>query len=147
MTSVKKGQAVKVKLWGGAQWLSAKVNEIAASADPVTRTFTVKVALDNLKIPLGTTGATVFLSAPAGLEAMTLPTSAVWLAAGKTSVWTVDPASMKVRAQVVQVSGVHDNQVISSSGLEPGQQVVTAGVHVLSGGQRVTYYKAAGEQP
>jgi hypothetical protein len=54
---------------------------------------------------------------------------------------------MKVRSQAVQVSGVHDNLVVISSGLEPGQQVVTAGVHVLSAGQKVTYFKAAGEQP
>ena len=78
---------------------------------------------------------------------MTLPTSAVWQSAGKSSVWIVDPASMKVRSQPVQVSGVHDNLVVISSGLEPGQQVVTAGVHVLSAGQKVTYFKAAGEQP
>ena len=98
-------------------------------------------------IPLGTT-ATVFLSASsASLEAMTLPTSAVWQEAGKSSVWIVDPASMKVRSQAVQVSGVHDNLVVISSGLEPGQQVVTAGVHVLSAGQKVTYFKAAGEKP
>ena len=147
VAAVRQGQAVKVKLWGSAQSLSAKVNEIAASADPVTRTFAVKAALDDLKIPLGTT-ATVFLSSMStGLEAMTLPTSAVWQAAGKSSVWIVDPTSMKVRSQPVQISGVHDNLVVISSGLEPGQQVVTAGVHVLSAGQKVTYFKAAGEQP
>ncbi len=147
VSAVRPGQAVKVKLWGSGQSMSARVHEIAASADPVTRTFSVKAALDDLKIPLGTT-ATVYLSASSsGMDAITLPTSAIWQEAGKSSVWLVDPASMKVRSQAVQVSGVHDNLVIISSGLEPGQQVVTAGVHVLSAGQKVTYFKAAGEQP
>jgi multidrug efflux system membrane fusion protein len=33
------------------------------------------------------------------------------------------------------------NEVVVASGLEPGMQVVTAGVHVLSPGQKVTVYK------
>jgi hypothetical protein len=42
---------------------------------------------------------------------------------------------------------MQDNTVVVSSGLRPGQQVVTAGVHVLSEGQKVSYFKPAGGQP
>ena len=42
---------------------------------------------------------------------------------------------------------MQDNTVVVSSGLRPGQQVVTAGVHVLSEGQKVYYFKPAGSQP
>jgi hypothetical protein len=38
---------------------------------------------------------------------------------------------------------VDGNEVVVSSGLQPGQKVVSAGVHVLSPGQKVTVYGAA----
>jgi multidrug efflux pump subunit AcrA (membrane-fusion protein) len=78
---------------------------------------------------------------------MALPTSAVRQEGGKTAVWVVDPNSMTVKSQAIEVSGIQDNMVVVSSGLQPGQQVVTAGVHVLSEGQKVSYFKPAGGQP
>ena len=45
------------------------------------------------------------------------------------------------------VTGLRDNlqfegyEVVVASGLQPGMQVVVAGVHVLSPGQKVTIYK------
>jgi RND family efflux transporter MFP subunit len=144
---IKAGQTVKVKLWGSNQWTQAKVHEISASADPVTRTFAVKAAIDDMKIALGSTATVVVNQTATGSNSITLPTTAVRQEAGKSSVWIVDPASMSVRSQPVQVGGVQDNMVIISSGLQPGQQVVTTGVHVLSPGQKVTYFKPGGEQP
>jgi RND family efflux transporter MFP subunit len=143
VSSLKLGQSVKVKAWGGEQLASAKLNEMSASADPVTRTFAIKAALQDMRVPLGST-ATVILDGEPVTAAMLLPTSAIRQEAGKTSVWVLDPASMTVRSQVVEVSGVQDNAVTVSGGLQPGQQVVAAGVHVLSPGQKVTYFKSAG---
>lgn len=143
VAGLKTGQAVKVKAWGGEQLLAARLNEISASADPVTRTFTVKATLQDMKMPLGST-ATVVLDGQAASAAMLLPTSAIRQEAGKTSVWVLDTATMTVRSQAIEVGAIHDNAVTVSSGLQPGQQVVTAGVHVLSPGQKVTYFKAAG---
>jgi hypothetical protein len=48
-----------------------------------------------------------------------------------------------VLSQVVQVATADGNEVVIASGLKPGQQVVSAGVHVLSPGQKVTVYNAA----
>jgi multidrug efflux pump subunit AcrA (membrane-fusion protein) len=47
-----------------------------------------------------------------------------------------------VLSRVVQVATADGNDVVISSGLKPGQQVVSAGVHVLSPGQKVTVYNA-----
>jgi len=127
--------------------LSAKVQEVAASADPVTRTFMVKATLDDMKVPLGST-ATVLISGEKSVSKnIVLPTSAVRQEGGKTSVWVVEPASMTVRSQAIEVSGMQDNTVVISGGLQPGQQVVTAGVHVLSEGQKVSYFQPVGGQP
>jgi hypothetical protein len=55
-------------------------------------------------------------------------------------VWLVDRSSMTVKSQVVQLAGAEGNEAVISTGLTPGQVVVTAGVHVLSPGQKVKFY-------
>ena len=50
---------------------------------------------------------------------------------------------MTVRSQAVQVGAIDGNQVVITSGVTPGQKVVSAGVHVLTAGQKVTEYGAA----
>ena len=140
-------QAVQVKPWGDEPAQAASVYEIAASADPVTRTFAVRAALSKPQIALGST-ATVLLSNPSGnSKAISLPTTALRQEGGQTMVWVLDPASMTLRAQTIEVAAVQGNDVLVKSGLQAGQQVVSAGVHVLSPGQKVTLYQAPGAQP
>jgi len=52
----------------------------------------------------------------------------------------VDQNSMTVKAQPVQIAGADGNDAVITAGLAPGQMVVTAGVHVLSPGQKVRLY-------
>jgi len=59
---------------------------------------------------------------------------------GRSTVWLLDPATMTVRPQPVQVAGADGNAVVISGGLNAGQVVVTAGVHVLTPGQKVKLY-------
>lgn len=76
----------------------------------------------------------------AGTAAIMVPTNALLQQGGKTLVWLLDPASMTVKAQPVQVLTADGNEVVIASGLTPGMQVVTSGVHVLSANQPVTIY-------
>lgn len=142
------GQEVAVRPWGGAAEgvakLRATVRDIAASADPVTRTFTVKAALSGSPLPpLGAT-LTVYPSAfaPSGVQALRLPTSALWAQGQQTAVWVFDAASSTVRAQVIEVAQVDGNEVLVRAGLQAGAQVVATGVHVLAPGQKVSIYQA-----
>jgi multidrug efflux system membrane fusion protein len=143
VTSVKLGSPVQVRLWASQLKLSGKVREVAASADPATRTFLVKVAIDaQTAPPLGTT-VTVVPEAltRAGTPVIKLPTTALKQEAnGTTAVWVLDPASMTVKSQQVVVATADGNEVVLASGLAPGMQVVVAGVHVLSPGQKVSVY-------
>jgi hypothetical protein len=59
----------------------------------------------------------------------------------------LDTASMTVRSQPVQIATADGNEAVIASGLQPGQKVVSAGVHVLSPGQKVTIYKPNGPDP
>lgn len=137
--------AFKIRLWGESdQFYSARVREIAAAADPVTRTFLVKVDVGHVKgLRLGQT-ATVLVELPRALGIAKLPLSALREEQGKSMVWVVDPVNSTVSLQAVQVAGADGNEVVIGTGLTAGQIVVTAGVHVLSPGQKVKLYVEPG---
>ena len=113
---------LKVRLWGGAETLPAQVREVAAAADPVTRTFAVKADLEKAPatsaVQLGQT-ATVVADMPTVSGITKLPLSALREAQGKTAVWVVDKATMTVASVVVQVAGADGNEAVVSGGLTP----------------------------
>jgi RND family efflux transporter MFP subunit len=137
----------KVRLWGASgEALPATVREIAAAADPVTRTFLVKadIGADASKgVRLGQT-ATMLVEMPKTIGINKLPLSALKEEQGRTIVWIVDKASMTVKPQPVQLAGADGNDAVVTGGLTPGQLVVTAGVHVLNPGQKVKLYVEPG---
>jgi RND family efflux transporter MFP subunit len=150
--AIKPGQAMQAVLSSTGQVLQGRVREVGASADPVTRTYLVKLALDKAEqLPLGATVNVLAGQLPGSqAAAIQLPTSALRQDGNATAVWVFDPASMSVRSQAVQVGPTEGNQVVIVSGLTPGQKVVSAGVHVLTAGQKVSEYGAAAqpaEQP
>ncbi len=143
----KAGQAMQAQLGSTGQMLQGRVREVGASADPVTRTYQVKLALDRAEtLPLGAT-VTVLVSHLPGSQAgaIKLPTSALRQDGASSAVWLLDEASMTVRSQAVQLGPVDGNQVVILSGLRAGQKVVSAGVHVLTAGQKVTEYGASAQ--
>ena len=136
------GQPVDVRTWANDALLSGTVREVGASADPATRTFTVKVALAGDAPPLGATVQVLPRGGDAqGAPVIKLPTSALRQQGQGTAVWVFDPASGSVRSQPVQVLTADGNDAVIGSGLQPGMQVVASGVHVLAPGQKVTVYK------
>lgn len=128
--------AIGVKLWGASDALKATVRELAAAADPVTRTFLVKADLSSPLLQLGQT-ATVSIELPRRQGVTLLPLTAVKESKGRSAVWVVDAARQVVLTREIQVGGAQGNEVVVLAGLKPGEQVVTAGVHVLTEGQKV----------
>lgn len=140
--AVRVGSTAEVRAWGTAAPIKAVVREVAASADPVTRTFTIKASL-----PSGDAmalGTTVSVRPQAfehsAMQVIKLPTSAIRQEAGKAAVWLLDEASMTVKSQAVEVATADGNEVVIGAGLTTGMQVVVAGVHVLSPGQKVSKF-------
>jgi len=133
--------SVQVRLWSGNGGdVPATIREISAAADPATRTFLVKADLGSTAAPrLGQT-ATVAIASPRLAGVARVPLSALKEHQGGSSVWIVDPASMTAVARPVQVGGAEGNEAVVLAGLSPGDRVVTAGVHVLSAGQKVRLY-------
>jgi RND family efflux transporter MFP subunit len=128
--------ALGVRLWGSSDVLRATVREVAAAADPATRTFLVKAELAAPLQQLGQT-ATVLIDLPRVDGITLLPLSAVRESQGRSAVWVVDPSRQVVHSRPVEVAGAQGNDVVVKSGVKPGDLVVTAGVHVLTEGQRV----------
>jgi RND family efflux transporter MFP subunit len=132
--------SLRVRLWDSAQPpLPATVREVAASADPATRTFLVKADVGHAPVRLGQT-ATVLVEWPQAEAGIRLPLSALVEQQGRTSVWLLDPNSMTVRPQPIEIGPPQGDRVLVKGGLQPGQEVVTAGVHTLSPGQQVKRY-------
>jgi RND family efflux transporter MFP subunit len=143
VAAIKPGSDVAVRVWASGTALAGKVREVAASADPVTRTYPVKVSLDAAATPA--LGSTVYVSpqalSHAGTPVIKLPTTALRKEGQGTAVWVLDKATMTLKSQPVQIATADGNEAVVASGLEPGMLVVSAGVHVLSPGQKVAIYQ------
>jgi RND family efflux transporter MFP subunit len=140
---IKVGSNAQVTTWNGNEKHVGSVREVAASADPVTRTFLIKVAMEGKDaLPLGTTVSVVPQAYDrSSTQVIKVPTTALRRDADKSAVWVLDTASMTVNLQPVVIATADGNDAVISSGLKPGMQVVSAGVHVLSPGQKVTIYQ------
>ncbi len=152
IASVAVGTVAKVRRWSGEingtapAELSGKIRELAASADPLTRTYQAKMSMEEAaKLPLGATVYVLPDSATAGVQAIKLPTSALMQnAQGASTVWLLDIASMTVNPTTVQIATADGNEAVIASGLKAGDVVVSAGVHVLAPKQKVTIFKEKG---
>lgn len=114
-----------------------RVREVSPQADPVTRTFQVKVGLTDppAAMRLGSTvnGSIRLNSAPV----ISIPASALTELNSRPAVWIVDPATLTVSMHNVETSRFDPGSVVISNGLATGDIVVTAGVQALHPGQKV----------
>jgi multidrug efflux system membrane fusion protein len=130
---------VSVTVWGGSATLPATVREVAAAADPASRTFQVKADLPAGSVELGQTATVHVELAPADGK-LRLPMQAVAGSGNQSHVWVLDKSTMKVREQPVVVLRPEGDALVIDGGLKSGDTVVTAGAHVLNPGQQVTLY-------
>ncbi|HWT96834.1 MAG TPA: efflux RND transporter periplasmic adaptor subunit [Terriglobales bacterium] len=123
------------------------IREISPTADPVTGTYTVKVALpeppDAMRLGAVVTGS-VDLK---GDEVAIIPTSALLQSAKEPAVWLVSPdqGGAVVHMKPVKVERFDTDTVTISQGLQNGDMVVTAGINWLADGQQVALPEGAGQ--
>jgi membrane fusion protein, multidrug efflux system len=133
------GQPAKVTLWAGPRAsVKGRIREIAGQADPASRTYAVRIAVNAPPeaMRLGMT-ATVSLSVEDGATPVVVPLTALTESDGGTVVFVVDAANKVVRKTAVGVGDIADVGVRIASGLQAGDMVVTAGVQFLRDGMRV----------
>ena len=116
---------------------TGRVREIAPQADPVTRTFAVKIGLNNppeaMRLGATVTGRVEIDSGPI----IDIPASALTKFNSQPAVWIVDPAKRTVSLRNIDVLRYDPTRVAVSGGLTTGDVVVTAGVQALHPGQQV----------
>jgi multidrug efflux system membrane fusion protein len=134
---VGKMNAIKARRWGTEVWVPATIREMAAAADPASRTLLVKADVGRADVSLGQTASVAISVAPRIQAGVHVPLQALVEFQGRSAVWVLDSASMTVKQQPVSTGEVNGNVVLVASGIKPGQEIVTAGVHVLTSGQKV----------
>lgn len=122
---------------------TGRVREVAPQADPVTRTFEVRVGLADPPADMRL-GATVTgrMEVDQG-EIIELPASALTQHEREPAVWVVDPNEQTVALRSVDVLRFSPGAVVVAAGIDPGETVVTAGVQALHPGQKVRLLEPA----
>lgn len=118
----------------------ARIREIGAAADPVTRTYAVRIALieadDSLQ--LGMSAFAVFIGANAP-DVLTVPLSALYAHADAVGVWQV-AGDGKVSLKPVKVVQYRETSAVikaENGSIKSGDTIVAAGVHKLREGEIV----------
>lgn len=108
-----------------------KVREVSPVADPATRTYQVKVTLDQpppaMRFGASVLGRLKATTAPV----VVLPGTALFDKDGKPAVWVFDTATSSVSLRPVTISRYETDKVMIAEGLNKGDIVVTAGVNRL----------------
>ncbi|MCK9396354.1 MAG: efflux RND transporter periplasmic adaptor subunit [Methylobacter sp.] len=141
VAELKPRQDVMVTLWADSdKQIKARIREIAAAADPVSRTYRVKATIleDQDDARLGMT-ATVWIPSitPSSLA---VPLSAIFTPQNKpeqTSVWLVDERTSTVKAAPIKIGAALTGERVAVTGLSSGQLIVSAGVNRLREAQPV----------
>lgn len=139
LDELRQASGIAISLWAQPEktYMGA-VREIAPGADPVTRTYAVKVAVKNppAEMRLGMT-ATVSIVQSGGGDIVALPLSALYQQGADPAVWIYDAEKGAVELRPVKVAAYVEKAVLIAAGLRAGEKVVTAGVHKLIPGQKV----------
>jgi RND family efflux transporter MFP subunit len=122
---------------------SAVLKEYAMTADPVTRTFPVKLNFDNpadVNILPGMTARVRIVIDPQ--SAWSVPATAAQADENEQSyVWKVDPEKMTVSKAPVEIEDLTGDRVRLTSGVEKGDMVAISGVTSLREGMQVRKYE------
>ena len=123
------------------QEFDAKATEVAAEADPVTRTYSVTFQTPQPEtgtILAGMTAEVVLKERSNDEFVFNVPVSAVFTdEMGQQSIWILEEQSMTVGKARVEVGALVGESVVLLSGVSPGQTIVTAGASFLAEGQKV----------
>ncbi|BBP03210.1 efflux RND transporter periplasmic adaptor subunit [Sulfuriferula plumbiphila] len=132
---LKLGDSVSLQVNGTGTAITGTIARLVPAADPVTRTYLVKIDL-----PQGTrfkSGMYVLVAFPTGQrEGVRVPQPAVLDRAGITGVFVVDAQGI-AHYRMVRVGDTSAGQVEIQAGLTPGERVVTSATANLQSGDKI----------
>lgn len=129
---------LRVQLWAGQREYVGRLRELSPEADPVTRTYAARVAIEQADdaVRLGMSARLLRPVEAASAHAWTLPLTAILDTDKAHSVWVLEDKTLTVHKKPVTLGQINAD-TIQVSGLNAGDEVVTAGVHLLHEGQKV----------
>ncbi len=133
------GQPVALTMWARPDAVfPGQVREVSGGADPVTRTFAVRVAAPNHPgdMRVGMTASVVPVP-PVDDPVIVVPLTALAKQGAEAAVWVVDPKTSRVALRPVKVGQYREDGATILAGLAAGEVVVAAGVHKLRPDQAV----------
>jgi len=138
VSRVRTGQSARVVVSALDREFTGIIREIGAVADPLTRTYPIKVAISNpngdLRVGMV---AELYIRREDATSAVVVPREAVRVdEAGAPCVYVVTPEE-KVRRQSVEVTGFLGEMTALSNGIAEGDRVVTSGTPMLADGMTV----------
>lgn len=113
------------------------VREVSPVADPATRTYQVKVTLEDPPVAMRFGASVLGRLKATTADVVVLPGSSLFDKEGKPAVWIYDSTTSTVHLQPVTVARYETDLVVISEGLSKGDIVVTAGVNRLREKQAV----------
>ena len=136
LSALKLGQMAFVSFWAlpNAQ-VKGTISEIAPMSDPVTKTYRVRVALEQIpaEAKLGMTAKVVLNNGKE--EHFLLPATAIYQTNEQAKVWLVK--DNKANLTDITIAGYAGNDVIVANGVTRGDVIVTAGLNKLVPNQDV----------
>ncbi len=126
---------------------TAKVRELAAAADPQSRTWRVKLTLDqpdaevrlgmtaNVALAVNATNVTNAAQPDGG--AFTIPATALFHDGNAPALWIVQGADNVLQLRRVSVSRYDARTITVTQGLNDGERIVLQGVHTVTAGEKV----------
>ena len=137
--TIKIGIPAKIKIASLDQNFEGKVTIINPSADAATRTFDVKVLLNNSKgILLPGMISDIKIQTGRMTQAITIPATAVIRDADDINYVFVASAKQAIRKRV-SLGNFKGNEVIVTKGLNNGDQVIINGQRNLKDGQEISF--------
>ncbi len=113
------------------------MREISPSVDAASGTVRVKVGLDETPKAMSLGAVVIGTGKFRPRQAIVLPWSALYRWENGPAVWVRDPASGTVSPRTVTIERYGPNTIALKGGVEPGEEVVIAGIQLLRPGQTV----------
>ena len=151
LAGLKVGAPAEVTLWAGegeAAVYKGRLRELAPAADPVSRTYPARIALEqaDARLALGMTARVTLAgssnSSSQELSSYLVPLSAIFQQGDQSAVWVV-AADRSVGLRNVKVAAYRDDGALIADGLAAGERIVAAGVHKLASGEKIRIVEGA----
>ncbi|TRZ42593.1 efflux RND transporter periplasmic adaptor subunit [Robertkochia solimangrovi] len=139
--NVKIGQTATVRIFALDTFFTGTITEVGKAAEPSTRTYTAQIEIknpDHQILPGMIASATI--QGPSSNPEILIPLNAIsQMGNNEHSVYVLDETSKKIYRRRISVGKIVNDSISVSSGIRPGEKVVTGSTQNLTNGMLTTH--------